>query len=103
LVRDSGVLALVFNTLLGIADVAQVLGHAESAARLLGAEDRYLTMFGSVPWGPTPRLREQTRRALIKQLGDAHFTQAWNAGKALPTEQAMDEALSLAETLSGAT
>ena len=103
LYRDSGVLSHVFNTLLGIADVAQSLGHAESAARLLGAKDRYLTLFGSVPWGPTPRLREQTQRALIEQLGDAHYIQAWNAGRALPTEQAMDEALLLAETLSGAT
>ena len=72
------------------------MGHIEPAARLLGAEDTYGTVFGSVGWGTTPLRRERTRQALVEQLGDARFAQASDAGRALSIEQAIAEALALA-------
>jgi hypothetical protein len=98
--RDIGVLADAFYDLIGIAESARQMGHLESATRLLGAENAYRTVFGSVGWGATPLLREQTRQALIEQLGDACFARAWDAGRALSIEQAIAEALALADDLS---
>ncbi len=97
--RDAGVLAEAFDDLVGIAEIAQALGHAAPAARLLGADDTYRTVYGSVGWGITPMRREQTRRALVERLGDAQFRQDWDAGRVLSTEQAIAEALELAEEL----
>jgi predicted ATPase len=98
--RDAGLLSDAFNDLVGIAEIACVLGDSEPAARLLGAEETYRMVFGSVGWGVTPLLRERTRQALVEQLGEERFTRAWDAGRALSTEQVMADALALAETLS---
>ncbi len=97
---DAGVLVEVFDDLVGIAEIAHLMGHDEPAARLLGADDTYRTVYGSVGWGITPKRREQTRRGLVEHLGDARFRQAWDAGRALSTEQAIAEALVLANQLS---
>jgi predicted ATPase/transcriptional regulator with XRE-family HTH domain len=97
--RDAGVLSDAFNDLVGIAEIAQVLGHLEAAARLLGAEETFRTVFGSVGWGVTPLLREQTGRALVEQLGEAQFQWAWDEGRALSTEQVVAQALQLADEL----
>jgi len=97
---DAGVLAEAFDDLVGIAEIAQVLGYVEPAARLLGAEDTYRRVFGSVGWGTTLKLRDRTREALIEQLDAKRFAQAWDAGKALSIEQVMAEALVLADGLS---
>jgi hypothetical protein len=40
-------------------------------------------------------------QALVEQLGGAGFNREWQTGRALSTEEAVDEALCLAETLSG--
>ena len=98
--RDAGLLADAFNDLVGIAEIACVLGYLEPAARLLGAEESYRTMFGSVGWGVTPMFRDRTQQALIEQLGEERFARAWETGHALSTEQVVAEALTLAETLS---
>ena len=97
--RDAGLLTEAFDDLVGIAEIAQRLGYVEPAARLLGAEDTYGAIFGSVGWGVTSTRREQTRRAIVEQLGDERFTRVWEAGKALPTEQVIEEALALATEL----
>jgi hypothetical protein len=44
-------------------------------------------------------LRDQTRQALVKHLGDTRFRQAWDAGRALSTAEAIDEALAIADEL----
>jgi hypothetical protein len=72
----------------------------EAAARLLGAEETFRTVFGSVGWGVTPLLRERTRRGLLEQLGEERFARAWEAGRILSTEQVIGEALALADDLS---
>src|SRR5262245_58922423 len=85
--RESGWLSDAYDDLVGIAEIAQAKGYPEPAARLLGAEETYRTVFGTAGWGTTPARREQTRCALVEQLGDERFARAWEAGKALPTEQ----------------
>jgi tetratricopeptide (TPR) repeat protein len=97
---DAGLLADAFNDLVGIAEIACVLGYLEPAARLLGAEESYRAMFGSVGWGVTPMFRERTQQALSEQLGEERFDRARETGRALSTEQMMAEALALAEALS---
>jgi hypothetical protein len=92
-------LADAYYDLVGIAEITQSMGNLEPAARLLGAEDTYSTVFRSVGWGVTQLRREQTRQALVEQLGDARFAQAWEAGRALSTEAAFAEALALADAL----
>ncbi len=99
--RDTGVLADAFYDLLGIAASAQRMGHLEPAARILGAEDAFRAVFGSMGWGATPLLREQTRQALTEQLGDERFTRAWDAGRTLSADQVIAEALALVDDLSG--
>jgi hypothetical protein len=47
-------------------------------------------------------LREQTRQSLISRLGETEFQRVWDDGRALSAEQAIDEAISLAGTLSDA-
>jgi tetratricopeptide (TPR) repeat protein len=97
--REAGLLADAYDDLVRIAEITQIMGNLEPAARLLGAEDTYSTVFRSVGWGVTQLRREQTRQALVEQLGDARFAQAWEAGRALSTEAAFAEALALADAL----
>ena len=97
--RETDVLGDAYVELVGIAQIAWAKGFFEPAARLLGAEDAYRADFGSVGWGATPARREQTRQALLEQLGDDQFRQAWDAGSALSIEEAIDEAITLADEL----
>ena len=43
--------------------------------------------------------REPTRQAPQEQLGESQFKQAWDAGRALSIEEAIDEALLLTDEL----
>jgi predicted ATPase len=97
--RDSELLADVFVDLLGVIDLAHLTNQAEAAARLLGAEDAYCTRFGYVGIGGIATRRGQVQRELLEQLGDKQFRQAWEAGRALSIEEAIDEALILADEL----
>jgi predicted ATPase/transcriptional regulator with XRE-family HTH domain len=101
--RDSGVEFDLYNDLLGIAEVGRELGQFEAATRILGAEETYRTRFGYEGIASTPRSRLDIRQALMEQLGATRFRQAWEAGQALSTDQAIDEALALAAALSGTT
>ena len=98
--RDSGLLADVYMDLLGVAELAHAMGHGEAAVRLLGAEHSYSTSRGYVGVGGEVLLRrEPTRQALMEQLGEVRFRPAWDAGRALSIEEAIDEAISLAAEL----
>ncbi|MFN8590931.1 MAG: helix-turn-helix domain-containing protein [Thermomicrobiales bacterium] len=98
--RDSGVLIDAFDDLVGIAEIARTVGYWEPAARMLGAEDTYRTVFGSAGWGAAALLLGQTRQALIAHLGDQRFAQAWEVGSLLSIEQVIAQALALANELS---
>ena len=91
--RDLGQPGEVYTNLVGLANIARALGHFEAAATLLGAEDSYRRFIGhSGEWTWTIP-REQEQQALRAQLGDARFSELWEAGKALSTEQAIAMAL----------
>jgi hypothetical protein len=86
--------------LLGVIELAHSMSDGEAAARLLGAENTYCTALGYVGIGEgVVRRREPTRQALLEQLGDERFRRAWDAGRALSIEEAIDEALILADEL----
>jgi predicted ATPase/class 3 adenylate cyclase len=100
--RDAGEPIGVYNNLVGLAAIAHKLGHYEAAAQLLGAEETYRMVSGYQGFGSTPGLRDRTRQELATQLDATCFSRAWDAGRALSTEQAIAEALAIAETLSKA-
>jgi predicted ATPase/DNA-binding XRE family transcriptional regulator len=98
--RDSGLLADVYIELLGVIELARIMGHPEAAARLLGAEVSYCTSLGYVGvQGGFVLSQEVTRQALVEQLGDSPFRRARDAGSGLSIEDAIDEALVLADEL----
>ena len=91
----AGGLALVFvlQALEGAAGVAGAQGRLECAARLFGTADEVRTNLG-VPVRPVYRdLYDRDVSAVRTALGPATFMAAWAAGRALPLERAITEAL----------
>jgi predicted ATPase/class 3 adenylate cyclase len=83
----------------GLAAVVSAQGRQTLAARLFGAADVLREGIGA-PLSPVDRadhdVAVQTRR---ESCAAEAFTVAWAAGRALPLEQAVAEALALADTL----
>ncbi len=80
-------------SLAGLARVAATAGAPERAARLLAAAD-VLREAGGVTVAPDERLADERRRATVcAVLGQTAFATAWAAGRALPVEQVVAEAL----------
>ena len=80
----------------GLAAVTLALGHAAQAARLLGAIEAARDAVGIKRvdnWLQAERIMAETRAA----LEPAAFERAWSAGRALPLEVAMTEALLIAD------
>jgi len=68
-------------------------GQPERAARLLGAAEALRTRIGA-PLPPHRRPEYETHRAALRvTLGEAAYTAAWSAGRALTWEEAVAEAL----------
>ena len=80
---------IIANALAGFAAVAAALGDHASAARLLGATE---TVRESSHHARIPSFTHQalTTRAVHAALGESAFTAAWEAGRALPREEAAD-------------
>ena len=77
----------------GLAGVAVTQGLAEQGARLFGATEALREAMG---WPLPPVSRADYERdvaAARAQLGEATFAAAWAAGRALPLEQAITDAL----------
>jgi predicted ATPase/DNA-binding SARP family transcriptional activator len=86
--------------LVGIGGIAGAVGQAECSARLLSAGETLYNAIG-IPW---PDLRTEYERYLATaraQLDDTAFAGAWSAGRAMTLEQAIDEALAVADTVPG--
>jgi tetratricopeptide (TPR) repeat protein len=78
----------------GLAAVAGMRGDAERAARFFGAADTLHTAM-NVDYAPiTERHYARHRDAAREKIGAAAWSVAWEAGRALPLDQAIDEALS---------
>lgn len=77
----------------GLAAVASAVGQAERAARYLGAAEMLRENIGA-PLPPADRDGYDGAVAIVRAaLGSAAFTAAWEAGRALPLEHAIGEAL----------
>jgi hypothetical protein len=83
----------------GLASVAAEQGRAERAARLFGAEHLVRESIGLV-FPPGKRVaHERTVAATHAAVGGEAFTAAWAKGEAMTTEQAVEYALSAADSL----
>jgi tetratricopeptide (TPR) repeat protein len=94
--RDIGWRQGIGWTLLDFSAVACALGQPERVALLLGAEEALREALGYQIW-PTERTDyERTIAAAHTALGEEAFAAAWAAGHALTLEQAIAEALNVA-------
>ena len=86
----------LLGAMAGLAGVALARGQAERAARLLGAVEAARATVGMRRrdnWLHAERITADTRAALPA----AAFEQAWAAGRAVPLEEAVTEALTMAD------
>jgi predicted ATPase/DNA-binding XRE family transcriptional regulator len=94
-----------FNTiacLRGLAALAAASGGAELAARLLAVAERLFAETGAARW-PAERLTHGDVAAIARaDLGEERFVAAWAAGRALPVDQVIAEALPAGSAGSGA-
>jgi predicted ATPase/class 3 adenylate cyclase len=93
----SGAVAGMVDVLAAVAAVGEATGQLEPAVRLLGACIGFEKQLGMVPFVLIREATNQTRDALRKCLGEVRFMAAWNAGGTLTMEQAITEALAVAE------
>jgi predicted ATPase/DNA-binding CsgD family transcriptional regulator len=99
LVRDNGDPIVLVNTLKSLGAVAAAQGAAEQAARLFGATEALRERYG-IELHPTERPRLARAIAPARaQLPEAVFTAAWAEGRVLPVEQAIAEALAVADDM----
>jgi non-specific serine/threonine protein kinase len=73
----------------GFAEIAAESGEAERAARLLGAAHNLRDVNGSTVQPVNRAVHARTLAAAHKVLGQAAFTAAWDAGRAMRLEQAI--------------
>jgi hypothetical protein len=86
----------VLSAVTGLAGVTLALGQAEGAARLLGAVEAAREALGLVQVHHphhTKRITADTRAA----LEPAAYKRAWATGRTLPLEEAVTEAIALAD------
>ena len=86
----------LLNTIAGLAGVGLAGGQAERAARLLGAVEAVRASMGITRiynWPHVERIAADTRAA----LDAAAFAQTWSAGQMLTLEEAIAEALAVAD------
>ncbi|MGH2616151.1 MAG: ATP-binding protein, partial [Thermomicrobiales bacterium] len=94
--RRLGERRLLAECLRGLARIAAATQQPERAARLAGAEDALREAIGTA-LSPLPEGERYKRDldALRNVLGAEAFTVAWREGRALPLEDALDEAAAL--------
>jgi predicted ATPase/DNA-binding SARP family transcriptional activator len=85
----------VAQSLDGLAAVASARGEPERAARLLGAAAALREAIGLTPPPAERAEHERTLDAVRAAIDPRAFAIAWAAGRALPIEQTVDEALAI--------
>jgi hypothetical protein len=83
--------------MLDLAVMATELGQARRAARLLGAAEGFHRALGKNVHGGQRDQADRAEAGVRAELGDAAFEEAREAGRALPFDRAVAEALGLAE------
>ncbi len=99
--REIGAAVGIEDELIGIADLAREAGNLQAAAVLLGTADAYEDRYGYAPFRETPPIRERAETALREQLGAEAFARAREEGRSLSHDDAIAEALAIADKLSG--
>jgi predicted ATPase len=100
LVRDGSDRATIANCLRSLGAVAAVTGKAEQGTRLFGASDAIRERKGWVePVAELVRL-EQAYAPARAQLSAEEFAAAWAVGRGMPLDQAIAEALEVANEFS---
>jgi predicted ATPase/DNA-binding CsgD family transcriptional regulator len=102
LLGERGNPLLVGNCLKSLGAVAGVAGDPRQAARLLGAAEALRERHGLAVYpAELPRLERASAPARAR-LSATSFAAAWAAGRALPVEQAVVEALQVADDVTAA-
>jgi predicted ATPase/transcriptional regulator with XRE-family HTH domain len=86
----------------GLAVVAGVRGEAERSARLFGAAEGLLQAVEAPVYDyykPNRSLYERTKAVVRSRLGESAFEEAWEQGRAMTFEQAVEYALKGTEAL----
>ena len=93
--REAGDRANVAYCLEGLAAAALARGGADRAVRLLGAAERLREGVGAAvyTYRPDRSLRERTAAAARQDLGEPGFEEAWDQGRAMGFERAVEYAL----------
>jgi hypothetical protein len=89
----------IHHSLLGIGQLAGWGGRPEAAARILGAAEALGQARGMVMAGDLRGPHDRCVARIRADLGAEAFAVAWAAGRALPLEQAVAEALAATEEL----
>ena len=93
LARNLGSTWIMGESLWGLASVARSQKRLERAVRLYGAANALLNAIGA-PGPPAIRaVIEQSLAAARAELGEEAFAAAWAAGRAMPVDEAVAEAL----------
>jgi len=77
----------------GFGEIAATSGRTDRAARLLGAAQAIRDVNGSTVQPVNRPIHTRTLALARQALGEAAFSEAWVAGRALSPEQAIEEAL----------
>ncbi len=85
--------------LVAVGRLAAVGGHAEAAARVLGAAEAVADTIGYVRRRPEQERLDRDAAVARAALGDAGFEAAWAAGQSPADEQAVAEALAVLAAL----
>jgi hypothetical protein len=93
--QQTGERSGIAECLEALGSLADTAGHPVRAARLLGAADRVRASIGA-PLAPMQQ-PDHARQAAAAEanLGSTAFAAAWAAGRGLPLEEVVSEALSL--------
>jgi non-specific serine/threonine protein kinase len=88
---------IIAYTLAGLGSIAGTYGQTEQAARLFGAAEALHEVIG-VPLLPPFQVSHERAVATVRAaLPEAAFTDAWEAGRALPLKEAVAEARGVAD------
>ena len=101
--REVGAATGIQNEFVGLADLARTAGDLDTAAFLLGAADACEERFGYAPFRESPRTRRDAEQSVRGLLGEEAFARARDRGRSLATDDAIGEALAIADRLSGGT
>jgi non-specific serine/threonine protein kinase len=89
---------MIAQNLTGLADVALARGQTTFAVRLLGAAEALAEAIGFSPYAWMRDAHEHVVATARRELSVDAIAVAWQEGRELPLQAAIDEALSLAET-----